>query len=148
MREASVRRAEEQLKVSVAKLHAGSATRSDSLRSLVTLGSTQLDLIQARTDLATAEAGLARLVGQTGRVRAVDDSAFTQVVATVDTAAHPAGGRGAVAPDPDRRGQHQGRPGEPPRLPRRLLAQPHARRRHRLERQPAAPATPSSTSGR
>jgi outer membrane protein TolC len=86
VRESSVRRAEEQLKVSVAKLHAGSATRSDSLRSLVTLGNTQLDLIQAQTDLATAEAALARLVGQTGRVRAIDDSAFRRV-ATVDTAA-------------------------------------------------------------
>src|SRR5947207_1527692 len=43
VREASVRRAEEQLKVSVNKLHAGSATRSDSLRSLVTLGTAQLN---------------------------------------------------------------------------------------------------------
>src|SRR5215207_9490951 len=87
VREASVRRAEEQLKVSVAKLRAGSATRSDSLRSLVTLGNTQLDLIQARTDLATAEVGLARLIGQVGRVKAADDSSFRQVLATVDTQA-------------------------------------------------------------
>ena len=87
VREASVRRAEEQLKVSVAKLRAGSATRSDSLRSLVTLGSTQLDLIQARTDLATAEANLARLIGEVGRVRAADDSSFHQIVAAVDTQA-------------------------------------------------------------
>ena len=87
VREASVRRAEEQLKVSVAKLHAGSATRSDSLRSLVTLGNARLALIQAQTDLATAEAGLARLVGEVGRVRAVDDSSFRQVVAVVDTQA-------------------------------------------------------------
>jgi outer membrane protein len=87
VREASVRRAEEQLKVSVAKLHAGSATRSDSLRSLVTLGTAQLDLIQAETDLATAEASLARLVGETGRVRAQDDSSFRQIVAAVDTQA-------------------------------------------------------------
>ncbi|HET7468163.1 MAG TPA: TolC family protein [Gemmatimonadales bacterium] len=87
VRESSVRRAEEQLKVSVAKLHAGSATRSDSLRSLVTLGSTQLDLIQAQTDLATAEAGLARLVGETGRIRALDDSSFHQLAAVPDTAA-------------------------------------------------------------
>jgi outer membrane protein TolC len=87
VRETSVRRAEEQLKVSVAKLHAGSATRSDSLRSLVTLGSTQLDLIQAQTDLATAEAGLARLVGETGRIRALDDSSFHQLSAMPDTAA-------------------------------------------------------------
>ena len=40
--QASLRRAEEQLSVSVAKLQAGSATRSDSLRSLVTLGNAQL----------------------------------------------------------------------------------------------------------
>jgi outer membrane protein len=86
VREASVRRAEEQLKVSVAKLHAGSATRSDSLRSLVTLGTARLDHIQAGIDLATAEAGLARLIGQSGRVRAVDDSAFYRVTAAVDTA--------------------------------------------------------------
>jgi len=87
VREAGVRRAEEQLKVSVAKLQAGSATRSDSLRSLVTLGNTRLDLIQARTDLATAEAGLARLIGEVGRVRAADDSSFRQVAAAVDTQA-------------------------------------------------------------
>ena len=87
VRETSVRRAEEQLKTSVAKLHAGSATRSDSLRSLVTLGNARLELIRAGTDLATAEAGLARLIGETGRVQAMDDSAFYQVVAAPDTAA-------------------------------------------------------------
>ena len=87
VREASVRRAEEQLKVSIAKLQAGSATRSDSLRSLVTLGNTRLDLIQSRTDLASAEAGLARLVGEVGRVQAADDSSFHRMVAAVDTQA-------------------------------------------------------------
>jgi outer membrane protein TolC len=87
VREASVRRAEEQLKVSVAKLRAGSATRSDSLRSLVTLGTTRLDLIETQTSLATAEANLARLVGEVGRVKAADDSAFHQIVAEVDTQA-------------------------------------------------------------
>ena len=87
VRETSVRRAEEQLKTSIAKLRAGSATRSDSLRSRVTLGSAQLDLIRAQTDLATAEAGLARLIGETGRVRALDDSAFYRIVEPPDTAA-------------------------------------------------------------
>jgi len=87
VREASVRRAEEQLKVSVNKLRAGSATRSDSLRSLVTLGNARLALIRTESDLATAEAGLARLVGQTGRLKAADDSAFYRVQAEVDTAA-------------------------------------------------------------
>ena len=85
VRQASVRRAEEQLKVSVNKLLAGSATRSDTLRSRVTLGSANLDLIQAGTALAEAE--LARLVGEPGRLQAADDSAFYQVVAPLDTVA-------------------------------------------------------------
>ena len=87
VRETSVRRAEEQLKTSVAKLRAGSATRSDSLRSLVTLGNARLELIRAGIDLATAEAGLARLIGEPGQVKAMDDSAFYQVMAAPDTAA-------------------------------------------------------------
>jgi outer membrane protein len=87
VRETSVRRAEEQLKVSVAKLRTGSATRSDSLRSLVTLGSARLDQLTTQTDLAAAEANLARLIGETGRVRAADDSAFYAVLPPLDTAA-------------------------------------------------------------
>jgi outer membrane protein len=87
VRQASVRRAEEQLKTSVAKLRAGSATRSDSLRSLVTLGNARLDLITTQAQLATAEANLARLIGETGRVHAIDDSAFYQVQAVIDTQA-------------------------------------------------------------
>jgi outer membrane protein len=87
VRETSVRRAEQQLKVSVAKLKAGSATRSDSLRSLVNLGNARLDQITTQTQLATAEANLARLIGMTGRVRAADDSGFYLVLPAVDTQA-------------------------------------------------------------
>ncbi len=87
VREASVRRAEEQLKTAVAKLRAGSATRSDSLRSLVTLGNTRLDQITTQTQLASAEANLARLIGETGRVRAADDSSFYLQMAVIDTQA-------------------------------------------------------------
>jgi outer membrane protein len=85
VREASVRRADEQLKVSVSKLHAGSATRSDSLRSLVTLGSARLNLIQSQTDLATSEANLAHQVGEVGRVSAADDSSFHRLLTAIDT---------------------------------------------------------------
>jgi outer membrane protein len=53
----------------------------------VTLGNARLELIRAGADLAAAEAGLARLVGETGRVRAADDSAFYRVQAALDTAA-------------------------------------------------------------
>jgi outer membrane protein len=87
VREASVRRAEEQLKTAVAKLRAGSATRSDSLRSLVTLGNVRLDQITTQTQLATAEANLARLIGESGRVRAADDSSFYRLTAVIDSQA-------------------------------------------------------------
>ena len=86
VREAAVRRAQEQLKVSVAKLQAGSATRSDSLRSTVTLGSARLQLVQTETQLATAEANLGRLVGTDRRVGAADDSSY-YLAAAIDTAA-------------------------------------------------------------
>ena len=83
----SVRRAEEQLKVSIARLRIGSATRSDSLRSLVTLGNARLDELTTQTNLAAAEANLARLIGETGRVQAADDSSFYQVLPALDTQA-------------------------------------------------------------
>jgi outer membrane protein TolC len=85
VRQASVRRAEEQLKVSIAKLASGSATRSDSLRSLVTLGNARLQLVNAQADLATAEANLGRLIGVNGRVRAADDSSYYRVRQVLDT---------------------------------------------------------------
>jgi outer membrane protein len=87
VREQSVRRAEQQLAVSVNRLAAGSATRSDSLRSRVTLGTAQLQLLQAQAQLADAEANLGRLVGAQVRVRALDDSTFYQRNDVIDTAA-------------------------------------------------------------
>jgi outer membrane protein TolC len=87
VREASVLRAEEQLKTSVARLAAGSATRSDSLRSLVGLGNAQLQLLNVQAQLATAEANLGRLVGETERVQALDDSSFYETVRNLDEAA-------------------------------------------------------------
>ena len=86
VRAASVKRAEEQLKVAIAKLQTGSATRSDSLQSLVTLGTAKLNLLQASSTLATAEANLGRLVGSDDRVTAIEDSAMYRI-AGVDTTA-------------------------------------------------------------
>ena len=85
VRIASVRRAQEQLKVSVAKLRAGSATRSDSLRSEVNLGNARVALINAEIAQATAEASLGRLIGTDARVEAADDSTYYHP-APVDTA--------------------------------------------------------------
>lgn len=87
VRESSLRRAEEQLRAAVARLHAGSATRSDSLRSLVQVGNAQVALVNTLSDLQAAEAQLGRLIGVQGRARAADDSAFYRVTAAVDTVA-------------------------------------------------------------
>ncbi|HXI21022.1 MAG TPA: TolC family protein [Gemmatimonadales bacterium] len=85
VRQTSVRRAEEQLNLSVAKLHVGSATRSDSLRSLVNLGNAQLALVSAQSDVAGKQALLGRTLGLDGQVAAQDDSAFYHVVTSLDT---------------------------------------------------------------
>lgn len=87
VRQAEVTRATEQFNVSTAKLRAGSATRSDSLRSLVTLGNARLDSVAASTQLATAEATLGQLIGAKGRVTAADDSTFYRVLPDIDSVA-------------------------------------------------------------
>ncbi|MEP7327140.1 MAG: TolC family protein [Gemmatimonadota bacterium] len=86
VRQAGVRRADEQLKISIAKLASGSATRSDSLQSLVQLGNARVQLVNALSLLATDEANLGRLVGAEGRVAAADDSAYYRVMTIPDTA--------------------------------------------------------------
>lgn len=87
VREASVKRAEEQLNLSVNKLRVGSATRSDSLRSLVNLGNARLALVQTQSDVARTQAALGRAVGLETRVAAADDSSFYGHPIRVDTAA-------------------------------------------------------------
>ncbi|NNG16837.1 MAG: TolC family protein [Gemmatimonadales bacterium] len=72
-REAGIQRADEQFKIAVAKLRTGAATVSDSLRAVVTLNEARLQKLDAERQLATAEASLARLIGEPGRVSAVDD---------------------------------------------------------------------------
>jgi outer membrane protein len=67
-------RAKQQLQISIDKLHAGSATRSDSLRSTVDYGNARIALLQAQANLATAQANLGRQVGIDSLVRAVPDS--------------------------------------------------------------------------
>lgn len=74
--EAQVRQAQQQMDIAVQKLHAGSATRSDSLRSVVDLGNARLALLQAQANLATAQANLGRQVGVDRPVGAVPDSAL------------------------------------------------------------------------
>jgi outer membrane protein len=75
---AQVLRATRQFQISVQKLHAGQATRSDSLRARVDLGNARLALLQAQATLETARSELARQVGVDRPVRAAPDTAFPE----------------------------------------------------------------------
>jgi outer membrane protein TolC len=81
-----VERALQQLKISKDKLAAGSAIRSDTLRSTVELGNARLQLLNAQAQLATAEASLARLIGVDGVVQAAGTPPLPDI-ATLDTTA-------------------------------------------------------------
>src|SRR6266849_2608849 len=72
--ESQVRRARQQLQISVEEVHAESATRSDSLRSTVDYGNARIVLLQAEANLATAQANLGRQIGVDQPVRAVPDT--------------------------------------------------------------------------
>ena len=87
--ESQVRRAQQQLQISVEKLRAGSATRSDSLRSTVDYGNARIALLQAQANLATAQANLGRQVGVDQPVRAVPDSALPALPDTTVLRASP-----------------------------------------------------------
>jgi outer membrane protein TolC len=82
--QSQVRRAQQQLQISVEKLRAGSATRSDSLRSTVDYGNARIALLEAQANLAADQATLGRQIGVDQPVRAVPDSALP---APPDTAA-------------------------------------------------------------
>ena len=73
---AQVLRATRQFQMSVQKLHAGQATRSDSLRARVDLGNARLALLQAQANLETARSNLGRQVGVDRPLQAATDSVF------------------------------------------------------------------------
>lgn len=73
--------AEQQLRAAVARVAAGAATRSDSLRSSIQVGNAQLAVLTAQNALASANAALSRLVGSTAMVTAVvSDTADTGAI--------------------------------------------------------------------
>jgi outer membrane protein len=74
--DAQLKRAQQQLQISIDKLHAGSATRSDSLRSTVEYGNARIDLLRAQGNLLAAQSNLGRQIGVDGLVRAAIDSAL------------------------------------------------------------------------
>ncbi len=60
---AQLEAAKVQLQTSIAKVNAGAANVSDSLRSVVLVGNAQLALLQAQNSYRTSAAALTRLVG-------------------------------------------------------------------------------------
>jgi outer membrane protein len=84
---AQLSQAEQQLRVTTAKVRARAATTSDSLRARIQLGSAQLALLSARNDRLAADAALTRLVATPFTVTASpQDSAATFRPVEVDSA--------------------------------------------------------------
>jgi outer membrane protein len=81
-----IAQAAEQFKTSVAKVRAGVATRSDSLRGVVQVGNAQLAMITAQTAREAADAALTRLVGSPVPVTADPASIQENMAALPDSA--------------------------------------------------------------
>jgi outer membrane protein len=84
--QAQLEQAEQQLRASSARVQAGVATRSDSLRSAIQVGNAQLALLTARTNLESANATLTRLVATPYTVTANPADTVDQRVTLPDTA--------------------------------------------------------------
>lgn len=67
---AQLEQAEQQLKASSARLAAGVATKSDSLRSAILVGNARLAVLTADNDLRVANASLTRIAGSTTLITA------------------------------------------------------------------------------
>jgi outer membrane protein len=78
--------AAEQFRTSVAKVRAGVATRSDSLRGVIQIGNAQLALITAQSNKEAADAALTRLVGSQVPVTADPASVQENMAALPDSA--------------------------------------------------------------
>lgn len=78
--------AQQQLAVSVARVRAGAATKSDSLRTAIQVGNARLQVLTAQNNINVANAALTRLVGTTFVVTADSVSSLEDVSFQVDSA--------------------------------------------------------------
>jgi outer membrane protein len=77
--------AEQQLRAATARVAAGAATRSDSLRSSIAVGNARLAILTAQNSLQTANAALSRLIGAETIVTAVvGDTSETETISSSD----------------------------------------------------------------
>lgn len=78
---AQLEQADQQLKASTARVAAGVATKSDSLRSAILLGNAQLAVLTAENDLRVANASLTRVAGSTTTITASPEDTLDAPVA-------------------------------------------------------------------
>lgn len=74
---AQLEQADAQLQASIARVGAGAATKSDSLRSIIQVGNAKLALLSAQNDLRVANAALTRLVSSDVPVTALPSDTTT-----------------------------------------------------------------------
>ena len=82
---AQLEQAEQQLRAASARVMAGVATRSDSLRSVIQVGNARLALLTARNNYNAANAALTRLVATPFVVTAMPEDTLQRVVLDVDS---------------------------------------------------------------
>lgn len=83
---AQLAQAQEQLKASSARVAAGAATKSDSLRSIIAVGNAQLAVLTAENNIRVANATLTRLVATPFTVTATGGDTTAVTVVTSDSA--------------------------------------------------------------
>jgi len=82
--------AQQQLKASSARVSAGVATKSDSLRSAIQVGNAQLAVLTSQNDLRVANAALTRVAGSTVTITASpSDTMDTQLTLPTDVELEP-----------------------------------------------------------
>jgi len=84
--EAQLAQSEEQLKSAIARVRAGAATVSDSLRSIIQVGNARLAVLTADNALRVSNANLTRLAGTTFEVTAEETTDSLVPRATIDSA--------------------------------------------------------------
>lgn len=84
---AQLQQAEQQLRAASARVQAGAATMSDSLRSVIAVGNAKLALLTAQNSLRNASAALTRLVGTPFLVTANPADTLDRPIASIDSAA-------------------------------------------------------------
>jgi outer membrane protein len=85
--QAQIAQAEQQLRAATARVAAGAATKSDSLRAVIQVGDAQVALLTARNDLNLANAALTRLVAARDLVTAAPEDSAAPIDLALDSAA-------------------------------------------------------------